>query len=122
MAASFDITENTYAPFSQFNNKNGYAGFHPSCWYINSVYRDYMEHIRPVLDQCMSALTGHIIKWDHSFKLPKLLTKLNGVATFAGLFTLVNEFEQIRFQAFVPTKSLSHIRASFEKLSESLTA
>jgi hypothetical protein len=70
----------------------------------------------------MSALTGYIIKWDHSFKLPKLLTKLNGVTTFVALFTLVNEFEQIRFQAFVPTKALSHLHAGLEKFSESLLA
>jgi len=56
---------------------------------------DYMEHIRPALDQCLSALTGYVIKWDHSFKLVKYMTKLNGVGTFAALFTLVNEFEQI---------------------------
>jgi hypothetical protein len=94
-AAALNIAENVYVPFSQFEDKNGYAGFYPSRWYINTVYMDYMEHIRPVLDQCMSALTGHIIKWDHSFKLPKLLTKLNGVTTFGALFTLVNEFEEI---------------------------
>ncbi len=81
-----------------------------------------MEHIHPVLDQCMSALTGHVIKWDHSFKLPKLMTKLEGVPTFVALFTLVNEFEQIRFQTFVPTKAPSHLRAGLEKFSESLTA
>ena len=70
----------------------------------------------------MSALTGYVIKWDHSFKLPKLLTKLNGITTFVGLFTLVNEFEQIRYQAFVPTKALSHLRAGLEKFTESLAA
>ena len=54
-----------------------------------------MEHICPILDQCMSALTGHVIKWDHSFELPKYLMKLDGVMSFAALFTIVNEFEQI---------------------------
>ena len=89
-AARLDIHEKTYVPFSSFGDKDGYAGFSPSRWYLNAVYMDYMEHI-PILDQCMSALTGHIIKWDHSFKLPKLLTKLDGVTTFSALFTLVNE-------------------------------
>jgi hypothetical protein len=32
-----------------------------------------------------------------------------GVVSFAALFTILNEFEEIRFQEFVPTKSLSHI-------------
>ena len=75
---------------------------------------DYMEHVRPALDQCLSALTGYVIKWDHSFKLVKYMTKLNGVGTFAALFTLVNEFEQIRYQAFVPTKGLNHLKAGLE--------
>ena len=59
-----------------------------------------MEHIRPSLDQCFSALTGYIIKWDHSFKVVKYMMKLNGVVTFAAL---VNEFEQIQYQAFTPS-------------------
>jgi len=111
----------TYTPFSSFEDKNAYAGFYPSCWYINSIYMDYMEHIQPVLDQCMATLTGTVIKWDHSFKLSKLLTKMDGVAIFIALFTLVNEKEQIRYQAFTPTKSLSHLHVGLEKFSESLT-
>jgi len=83
-----------YSPFSEFDNKLGYAGFYPSRWYINAVYMDFMSHIRPALDQCLSALTGYVIKWDHSFKLVKYMMKLNGVVAFNALFTLVNEFEQ----------------------------
>ena len=111
---------NSYMLFSEFDDRNGYAGFSPSRWYITNVYMDYMQHIRPILDQCMSALTGYVIKWDHSFKLPKYLMKLDGVATFSGLFTLVNEYEQICYQAFVPTKSLSHIQAGLEAMVKSL--
>ncbi|KAJ7835695.1 hypothetical protein B0H13DRAFT_1516560, partial [Mycena leptocephala] len=45
---------------------------------------------------------------------------LGGVTIFAGLFTLVNEFEQIRYQAFVPTKSLAHIHTGLEEMVRSL--
>ncbi|KAJ6516958.1 hypothetical protein DFH09DRAFT_1287885 [Mycena vulgaris] len=117
-----DIEEESYEPFSSFEDKSKYAGFYPSRWYINNVYMDYMQHIRPILDQCMALLTALIIKWDHSFKMPKYLMKLNGVMTFVALFTIVNEFEQIRSQAFVPTKSLSHIRAALEGIVKSLDA
>ena len=79
-----------------------------------------MEHIRPALDQCLSALTGYVIKWDHSFKLVKYMMKLNGIGTFSALFTLVNEFEQIRYQAFVPTKGLNHLKAGLEEFIASL--
>jgi hypothetical protein len=112
----------SYQPFSTFNNKSEYAGFYPSRWFINRVYMDFMEEIRPALNQCLSALTGYIIKWDHSFKLVKYMTKLNGIATFAALFTLVNEFEQIRYQAFAPTKALNHLKAGLEEMVASLRA
>ena len=111
---------NAYLPFSEFEDQQGYAGFYPSCWYITNIYMDYMQHIHPILDQCMSALTGYVIKWDHSFKLPKYLMKLDGIATFTALFTLVNEIEAICAQAFVPTKSLSHIQAILEAMVKSL--
>lgn len=110
----------SYQPFSNFDNQSEYAGFYPSWWYINSIYMDYMEHICPALDQCLSALTGYVIKWDHSFKLVKYMMKLDGVVTFAALFTLVNEFEQIRYQAFVPTKGLNHLKAGLEEFITSL--
>lgn len=58
----------------------------------------YMVHIQPVLDQCVSSLTGHIIKWGHSFKLAKYTMRLDGTVAFSALFTVVNEFEQIQWQ------------------------
>ncbi|KAJ7454520.1 hypothetical protein FB451DRAFT_1373562 [Mycena latifolia] len=85
---NLDIAEKSYEPFSAFDDKSKYAGFYPSRWYINNVYMDYMQHIRPILDQCMALLTAFIIKWDHSFKVPKYLMKLNGVMTFVALFTI----------------------------------
>jgi hypothetical protein len=34
-----------YEPFSAFDDRGGWAGRSPSCWYINTIYQDYMEHI-----------------------------------------------------------------------------
>jgi hypothetical protein len=34
-----------YEPFSAFDDRSGWAGRSPSCWYINTIYQDYMEHI-----------------------------------------------------------------------------
>ena len=79
-----------------------------------------MERIRPYLDQCMSMLPAYILKWDHSFKLSKLLMKLVGQTTFVSLFTLVNELEQICWQEFVPTKSLVHVEGGLEEMVKSL--
>jgi hypothetical protein len=109
-----------YQPFSGFHDQSGYCGLYPSRWYIKDIYMDYMEHIRPVLDQCMAALSGYILKWDHSFKLPKFMMKLEGTQVFTALFTIVNEWEQIRYQTFVPTKLLLHLRAGLEAIVSSL--
>ena len=79
-----------------------------------------MQHIRPVLDQCTAALPADIIKWDHSFKVPKFMMKLAGTVTFSSLFSLLNHIGQLRYQSFVPTKSLLHVRAGLEDVSKSL--
>jgi hypothetical protein len=109
-----------YRPFSAFNNKSQYAGYSPSQKFITNVYLDFMENIRACLDQCVSALPGLILQWDHSFKVPLYMMRLNGIKIFVALFTVLNEFGQIRFQAFVPTKSLVHIRAGMEAIVKSL--
>jgi hypothetical protein len=54
------------------------------------------------------------------FQTSKIYYELDGTATFAALFTVLNEFEQIHFQAFVPTKSLSHIQSSLKGIVKSL--
>jgi hypothetical protein len=46
---------------------------------------------------CMSALTGYILQWDHSLKVPNYMMKLNGIAVFVGLFTVLNELGQIYY-------------------------
>lgn len=50
------------------------------------------------------------------------MAKLDGTILFAGLFTVVNELEQIRYQAFVPTKALEHVKAGLRGISTSLAA
>lgn len=114
------IERQTFKPFSAFSDKSGYNGHYPSRWYISAIYVDYIQCIRPMLDQCMAALTGTVLKWDHSFKVLKFLMKINGEPVFKALFTIVNEFEQIRYQAFVPTKAQSHLREGLEAIAKSL--
>ncbi|KAF5344903.1 hypothetical protein D9758_011549 [Tetrapyrgos nigripes] len=109
-----------YRPFSAFNTKSQYAGYSPSKKFITNVYLDFMENIRVCLDQCVSALPGLILQWDHSFKVPLYMMHLNGIKIFVALFTVLNEFGQVRYQAFVPTKSLVHIRAGMEAITKSL--
>ncbi|KAJ6592062.1 hypothetical protein DFH09DRAFT_870207, partial [Mycena vulgaris] len=87
-----------------------------------------MEQLDPGLAASFPAFSTHqsgidksvMTLFDHSHKLTKFLMKLGGVTIFAGLFTLVNEFKQIRSEAFVPTKSLAHIRSGLEEMVRSL--
>lgn len=50
------------------------------------------------------------------------MAKLDGTVLFGGLFTVVNELEQIRYQAFVPTKALEHVKAGLRGIGTSLAA
>src|SRR5262245_19331187 len=35
------MQEKTYTPFSSFEDKDGYAGFYPSCWYLYGLHGAY---------------------------------------------------------------------------------
>ncbi|KAK4698572.1 hypothetical protein P7C70_g7701, partial [Phenoliferia sp. Uapishka_3] len=94
----------------------------PTRWYLKNLFVDWSQTIRWYLDQAIAVLTAFILKWDHSFKIPKLLAKLAGCKSFEALFTIMNEFGQVRFQAFVPTKSFAHLASYFEGILASLKA
>lgn len=47
------------------------------------------------------------------------MAKINGVSTFSCLYTLLNEYEEIRLQVLAPTKSLEHLAPSFNNMMES---
>ncbi|KAJ7273949.1 hypothetical protein C8J57DRAFT_1467039 [Mycena rebaudengoi] len=55
--------------FSSFSDKNGFAGFSPSRWYLNQIYVDYMGYVKPHQDQAMAALPATLIRWDRSYKI-----------------------------------------------------
>ncbi|KAF7728460.1 hypothetical protein EC973_006013 [Apophysomyces ossiformis] len=44
------------------------------------------------------------------------MAKMGGVSIFNALYTVCNEYEEIRLQQFTPTKSLRHLRASFNRM------
>lgn len=94
----------------------------PTRWYLKTAFVDWSSTMRYYLDHAISVLSGLVLKWDHSFKLPKLVAKLSGAKSFEALFTIMNEFEQVRFQAFVITKSFAHLGPYFEGILTSLKA
>ena len=48
------------------------------------------------------------------------MARLNGVPVMAALYTVMNEFEQIRSQFLVPNKSLNLCAGAYEGLNASL--
>ncbi|KAJ7152904.1 hypothetical protein C8R46DRAFT_912792, partial [Mycena filopes] len=107
-------------PFSPFADKDGYAGFSPSRWYISQVYVEYMAFIKPHHDQAMAAVTLSAASMDQSFKAIKYIARLNGVKVFGSLWTIINEFEQIRQMVLTPTRHLTHIEKPLRGIVKSL--
>jgi hypothetical protein len=105
-------------PFSAFDDGSKYAGFVPTSTYLRGVYTSMINRLRPLMDKQMMLLDGKILKGDHSFKLVKHVAKVDGAPTFTALYTLCNEYEEIRMQALVPSKALSHLRKPFQALKD----
>ncbi|KAJ7247258.1 hypothetical protein C8J57DRAFT_1523038 [Mycena rebaudengoi] len=107
-------------PFSMFSDRDGYAGFSPSRWYINTVFVEYMGHIKPHQDQSMAALPATTISWDQSFKAVKYIARLDGVKAFDNLWSMNNHLQQTRQMLLAPTKHLHHIEAPVRGVIKSL--
>ncbi|KAI9260268.1 hypothetical protein EDC94DRAFT_648927 [Helicostylum pulchrum] len=90
----------TFDQFSNFSDRMKYNGYTPSSNYL-------------------SYLDGIILKLDHSFKIIKRMGKFNDVSTFNGLFTVLNEYGEIRMQLLVPAKGHSCLIPSFNNMMNS---
>ncbi|KAJ7461210.1 hypothetical protein FB451DRAFT_1498462 [Mycena latifolia] len=106
--------------FSSFSDKNGFAGFSPSRWYLNQIYMDYMGHVKPHQDQAMAAVSATLVRWDRSYKAIKYIARLDGVRVFGSLWTMTNEHEQVRQMLFTPTDHLYHIEQPLRDVVRSL--
>lgn len=99
--------------FSKFKDKKLYNGYIPSAGYISFVYISNIENLRPMMDQVITMLDGIVLKGDHSFKIIDHMTKVNGVSTFSYLYTLLNEYEEIRLQVLSHSKSMENLSQPF---------
>ncbi|CAO3657291.1 unnamed protein product [Mucor hiemalis] len=108
-----------YEEFCTFRDKSNYAGHSPSSKYLSFVYCSVIEKFVPFMDQLNSQLDGVVLKGDHSFKLIKHVGKTNGVSVFTALYTLMNEYEEIRMQTLAHTKSIKELAGNFDNMMES---
>lgn len=107
-----------FIPFSSFKDKLQYNGYIPSANYLSYVYSSYIASLRPFMDQLMSFVDGIVLKGDHSFKIIDHLAKINGVSTFSCLYTLLNEYEEIRLQVISHSKKMDMLTPQFLEMME----
>ena len=109
----------SHPSFSNFDDPLGYAGYVPSATYLRMIYTAIMDQLRLFMDKEMMVLDGVVLKGDHTFKIIKHMAKVGGESTFYALYTVCNEFEEIRLQLLVPTKKVTHLKRSFEQMLKS---
>ena len=103
---------------SAFNDKLKYNGYIPSSNYLSYVYSSVITSLRPFMDQLISFVDGVVLKGDHSFKIIDHLAKINGVSTFSCLYTVLNEYEEIRLQVLAHSKSMEILAPQFLEMME----
>ncbi|KAK6993005.1 hypothetical protein R3P38DRAFT_3372035 [Favolaschia claudopus] len=97
--------------FSAYNDKLRFCGSTPSPNYCKAVFVDWLQAHRPYYDRIVKSFI---------YALIKLLALLNGVQTHVALYTVVNEYEEIRGQYLVLTKELSYVEECYKKIARSL--
>ncbi|GLB43789.1 putative essential for the formation of DNA replication focal centers [Lyophyllum shimeji] len=111
-----------FKSFLPFDDKSpdGLQGFVPSSQWLRDVYDSLIEEHKDEFNQHMSMLTGSICGIDHSFKLAKHVSKVDGVQVFTALLTVTNEKGEIRVCNLVATKSHSQFELALQRMRASL--
>ncbi|KAJ7572428.1 hypothetical protein C8J56DRAFT_759951, partial [Mycena floridula] len=108
--------------FSKYDDPLRYNGKHPSNQYCKAVFVDWMREHSVFFDRAMACLPGGILKGDHTFKVAKYISCLSGEPAFEAMYTLVNEWEEIRAQSLTISKSLSVVQDMISDVSKGLEA
>ncbi|KAG2191881.1 hypothetical protein INT47_006472 [Mucor saturninus] len=104
--------------FSLFENQNQYADYVPTETYFRTLYTAMIATLRSKIDKHMMLLDRKFLDGDHSFKFPKHMAKIEDTSVFTGLYTVTNGCEEIVQQVLAPSKALSYLRYSFQKMRE----
>ncbi|KAF9065307.1 hypothetical protein BDP27DRAFT_1424992 [Rhodocollybia butyracea] len=103
--------------FPKFGDPMKYAGSVPSVRYIKSIWTDYHSGIKIYEDRVQASLSGFKLAGDHTFRIMKAMARLKSEPIFGALFSLVNEWEEIRAQAMTLTKGFSILPEMFKQVS-----
>ncbi|KAJ7204383.1 hypothetical protein GGX14DRAFT_646836 [Mycena pura] len=107
-------------PFSAFSNRLGWAGSPPSTQYLKAMFVDSVQSRRVYLERGFACLPARVIKADHTFDFLKYMGGLRGQKIHAAAHTMVNDFEEMRKHALVPSKALEFVEDTFIEVSEGL--
>ncbi|KAG2193947.1 hypothetical protein INT47_003517 [Mucor saturninus] len=100
----------TVEKFSAYSDKMRYGGVCSSSKYISHVYTSFITLLRSKMERETMVKDGEILNVDHSFKIIEKIAKDGGRPVFQALYTVCNEYEEVRAMAFVPTKGQAHVK------------
>ncbi|KAF5384667.1 hypothetical protein D9757_006187 [Collybiopsis confluens] len=101
-------------PFSAFDDPLHYAGSPPSTHYLKALFVEWVTAHRPFIERAQACLPADIMKVDHTFHYLKYMGGLNGQRIHEASYTNVNQFEEIRSLALVPSKSLLYVAETLQ--------
>ncbi|KAH7919165.1 hypothetical protein BV22DRAFT_1051234 [Leucogyrophana mollusca] len=80
-----------HRPFPRWNDLNRYADYVPTHKYFSAFYNRYIKDHTGEIDQQMFMQSAEQLNEDHSFKVPRRLGNISGVAAFSALHSAVND-------------------------------
>ena len=108
----------SFRPFSEFSDSQGYSGYIPSSTWFRNLYDSLIEEHLPRIYQYSAMLPARVCAIDHSHKITKHIVTINGVPVFIGLLTVTNEMGEIRVIALVATKAHAQFEIALVNMRE----
>ncbi|KAJ7914555.1 hypothetical protein B0H13DRAFT_2270697 [Mycena leptocephala] len=107
-------------PFSAFDDPNGYAGSVPSVKYLKAMFTDFISAVRIFIERDIATLPLDAAKADHTFDVLKHTGRVKGERIFAALYTILNQFEEIRGHSLTFSKSLQFLKEMYDGILQGL--
>ncbi|KAJ3722546.1 hypothetical protein C8R42DRAFT_720912 [Lentinula raphanica] len=115
-AAAYGLSGPQVPQFPSFDDPMKYAGTSPSLRYLKCIWTDYHSAVKIYHDRIQASLSGFKLAGDHTFRIMKAMARLKSEPIFSSLFSLVNEWEEIRAQAMGLTKGFSILPEMFKQV------
>ncbi|KAJ3771035.1 hypothetical protein FB446DRAFT_789987 [Lentinula raphanica] len=119
-AAAYGLSGSQVPRFPSFDDPMKYAGSSPSVRYLKCIWTDYHSAVKIYHDRIQASLSGFKLAGDHTFRIMKAMARLKSEPIFSALFSLVNEWEEIRAQAMGLTKGFSILPEMFKQVQKGL--